>query len=78
MTSTPGPWTYQTALNHNGFEVVEVPTTPAGYIFLEADARKMAAAPELLDALQETVDSETCDCCIKARAIIAKATGEVT
>ena len=89
MTYTPGPWTYQQGAYSEGFEIVEIQTTGVGYIAHEADARKMAAAPDMLEALEAVslvvlyeACCEGCPCCemreeLRARvaAAIAKATG---
>lgn len=55
---------------------------PVAYVYTEADARLIAAAPDLLEALREMVS--VVEMAIpfdgpqqrKARAVIAKATGE--
>ena len=57
------------------------PEPYTGYGFTEADARLIAAAPELLEALElvmhRLVDRHELDeAAVKARAAIAKATGE--
>ena len=85
---TPGPWkviSEQTAREVEVFEVAEVArlrVTPdrSGDTFAiagdaYADARLIAAAPELLEALQDLCDTlGECGMTEKARAAIAKAT----
>lgn len=85
---TQGPWfthregfstVYVEARISGGMiqEVAACGPTEAGSEQQEANARLIAAAPDLLAALQEIADScypsATCN---KARAAIAKATGE--
>ena len=84
---TPGPWRIgtpppngeQTIGALNGL-MVAVATTGVEMEVTEANARLIAAAPELLEALQSVLenclDSEgLCAAHAKARAAIAKATG---
>jgi len=86
---TPGPWHVRTldcslgtidASNDNSvaqaFEV-SVDDRRAGHHERKANALLIAAAPELLEALQELVDSEYEFAAVahKARLVIAKATG---
>ena len=90
---TPGPWTVNYETDINGMEndpengcagLVDVAhvymrTVPGRH---EANARLIAAAPELLEALQEAVDRQAYregsgpNWWENARAAIAKATGE--
>lgn len=76
---TPGPWRYDYApgycgelLAANGTTLAEFVTEPS-----EANARLIAAAPDLLEALidiaEKSTDAGAIEC---ARAAIAKATGE--
>jgi hypothetical protein len=75
---TPGPWMYDHvdgvvfALQDNGERDVDVCTMPveeaetSRECVIHADARLIAAAPELLEALRETlnvVEGETCGEC---------------
>lgn len=79
MTSkhTPGPWVAHETLvlfpkNAGGFDIRNCPNP-------ESNARLIAAAPDLLDAIRAFVDHGTCfseDDMREARAAIAKATGE--
>ena len=83
---TPGPW-------HIGGRTILRPTLtifhkPFGLgdvaeVYEEANARLIAAAPELLEALKEIADTDPVDAALDpqravriARAAIAKATGE--
>lgn len=82
---TPGPWTY----THEGLEDFSLDAGDVNIIGgcgccgspsinSEADARLVAAAPDLLDAMQELMPG--CEAMgwstTKAREAIAKATGE--
>ena len=79
---TPGPWTVERdgpnrkwLINAEDFAVA---TCDGAIRHQEADARLIAAAPELLEALKWTaraLDAEH-PAAIKARAAIAKATGD--
>jgi hypothetical protein len=76
---TPGPW--EATLGASGMTAVEADngTIVASYVS-EADARLIASAPDLLEALIEVVaiaDRKT-DAFDRARAAIAKATGEAS
>ena len=84
---TPGPWRIgtpppngeQTIGTLNGL-MVAVATTGAEMEETKANARLIAAAPELLEALQSVLDNcldseGLCAAHAKARAAIAKATG---
>jgi len=85
QTHTPGPWLYAPAgkaaapeLRVVGADLAEVACTQ--HCFREqgvniANARLIAAAPELLEALQESVRSHDDDCMCQSCAAIAKATG---
>ena len=79
---TPGPWKIGTP-PHNGEQtvgtdqglMVAVATTGAG-VQTKANASLIAAAPDLLDVLEELVaEFGVCGLTEKARAAIAKATG---
>ena len=77
---TPGPWEY---LGHSWVQTADDKKTPiANFNFFaatEANARLIAAAPELLEALQDMVSdhaSLSAATLAFARAAIAKATGE--
>ena len=79
---TPGPWKIgtpppngeQTVGTDQGL-MVAVATTGAG-VQTKANASLIAAAPDLLDALEELVaEFGVCGLTEKARAAIAKATG---
>ena len=86
MKHTPGPWMVEDCpCGHLGCSDKHI--FPAGKFtqgsgFKEADARLIAAAPELLEALEdmvEVVDAEVpfpADTTARARAIIAKAKGD--
>ena len=84
---TPGPWRIgtpppngeQTVGTLNGL-MVAVATIGAEMEETKANARLIAAAPELLEALQSVLDNcldseGLCAAHAKARAAIAKATG---
>ena len=80
---TPGPWKIgtpppngeQTVGTDQGL-MVAVATTGVG-VKTKANAHLIAAAPELLDVLEELVaEFGVCGLTEKARAAIAKATGE--
>ena len=93
---TPGPWEVGVGLQifykprAKGFYLARVLNTPAGINQTTANARLIAAAPELLEALEAiatigsratTSHDTNCPCatCLltdKARSAIAKATGE--
>ena len=103
---TPGPWEFNgpfsTTGGRNGYFVqspdIDVCVIPFGVLDTEAelsakrDARLIAAAPELLEALQECITDDNAMCIVQndvaymirrlrsisnvARAAIAKATGE--
>jgi hypothetical protein len=80
---TPGPWTAKANLDvvdSNGERVARLASTRGKYEYEEINARLIAAAPELLDALQELVNGPECGgdhgaMYRNARAAIAKATG---
>lgn len=89
---TPGPW-YETGTgNHQGLIVAEKTGENIAVVYDKVNARLIAAAPELLDALQAimavfhkpdvgwTVDgeptTEKTSAWIQARAIIAKVEGK--
>ena len=84
---SPGPWTWRyfketlivNVVDGVGEEVITfMPYADKGWIS-EADARLVAAAPELLAALRDLVDSGLCVShpeCAAARALIARIEGE--
>lgn len=87
---TPGPWSLEAvedrSIKHlcpidsermSLLTVVHQDETPFAAVYNDADARLIAAAPELLEALQDlcSFDLLTQDKWDKARAAIAKATG---
>ena len=87
---TPGPWTVrderQIAPNQRGaypFYIDEGPAHRIAGVRFEADARLIAAAPDLLAALEEAVPAMTVpgydseEAIDLARDAIAKARGEV-
>jgi len=99
---TPGPWTVETTDLYGAYLILEAAQRheypadddAADAVAAEddANARLIAAAPDLLAALRELVDAcahceggryftkggrrETCDACSGARAAIRKATEE--
>ena len=91
---TPGPWVFSAIDSTEGFLVVEKarPQSLVATVCKRngcgwacpheepwANARLIAAAPDLLEALREMLDAQVCgDCalCDKARAAIAKAEGQ--
>lgn len=80
---TPGPWEYR---GHAWVQTADDKKTPIAnfnfYAATEANARLIAAAPDLLESLQELmvaadhVSGGPVTWLEKARAAIAKATGE--
>ena len=80
---TPGPWTVDhDAVSHNGAHIAfAIGHDGDDYATQCANARLVAAAPDLLAALQEILDAEEGvgetdrPHMIRARAAIAKATG---
>ena len=95
MEHTPGPWEVVEMIDYNhghkyvdGYRVQSVngdPNEPvaemSGFEKAEANANLIAAAPDLLEALEDMtawVKSVGCGCqrCIKSLAAIAKARGE--
>jgi hypothetical protein len=77
---TPGPW-FMT----EGWVMAEADKKPIAnfnfYAATEANARLIAAAPELLEALRALLAershaAQLSDACFAARAAIARATGE--
>ena len=83
MSHTPAPWTAKKEAVWNADEVMYVAAKNFDTISpsqtLEANARLIAAAPDLLDALEWLVQDEPADSAKKgviyARAVIAKARG---
>lgn len=89
---TPGPWMKSThggiskysIWSSSGQHIADTNTTKSiGFERCAANASLIAAAPDLLEALQALMDDNSAldgmywaDCCDKARAAIAKATGE--
>jgi hypothetical protein len=80
---TPGPW--QSIHLHGKHYCVAEQKNGVGLLYNEANARLMAAAPELLAALRDVVEelkhaahivNLNEDAISKANAAIAKATGE--
>lgn len=85
----PGPWAVEapkqidipiSAVGLYGERVIVARVPFGSKVDAEAHARLVAAAPDLLDALQTAVSTQPADSPIKwvlwARAAIAKATGE--
>ena len=91
---TPGPWFIEQRTDDNGATHCRITASDghgwSGNRYMsvsgcidEHDARLIAAAPELLEALQSVLDNcldseGLCAAHAKARAAIAKATGENT
>jgi len=86
---TPGPWKREAKTGRNRFRITDarghqVADTNTYNEDAEANADVIAAAPELLEALQELVDGmtdvEDSESCVlfRARAAIAKATGSTS
>ena len=83
---TPGPWMKSThggiskysIWSSSGQHIADTNTTKSiGFERCAANARLIAAAPDLLDVLEELVaEFGVCGLTEKARAAIAKATGE--
>ena len=77
---TPGPWQY--GIGNDGASIVSGDVV-IGHTFEPDDARLIAAAPDLLAALQEALHDlaglsqwdHTSACARNVRAAIAKATG---
>ena len=87
MKHTPGPWRLDEGQSSRVYLIDGKDGAVGELVFAEtrnpADARLIAAAPELLEALQELMDDDApwdgmrwADACDKARAAIAKARGE--
>lgn len=78
-THTPGPWSYDTSGVKTFMVFNEDERLVASSICNKADAVLLAAAPALLEALQDAVSTQPADSPIKwvmrARAAIAQATG---
>ena len=90
MSHTPGPWEMGELVDHDqdgaifvdGYQVAG----PAGcYVDAEADARLIAAAPDLLEVVEVVLERHElperfpaclCRICNLSRAAIAKAKGE--
>ena len=80
---TPGPWvvsyTKFSEVHAENGAVIAVCKKLTGLVNMQANARLIASAPELLEVLQDAVDrpliTEGADWWIKVRAAIAKATG---
>jgi hypothetical protein len=76
---TQGPWEYQPTGGYDyGSTVYWIPGVCGSTINKEADARLIAAAPELLEALRQLCADElhTQEKWDNARAAITKATGK--
>jgi len=90
---TPGPWTLDncpdaygnaTIRPDDGTEGGDISVQPIATVYTDANAHLIAAAPEMLEALQEALaDAETLNepyrneaVCERMRAVIAKARGE--
>lgn len=57
MKHTPGPW--KLVMNGKGEKFIDTPRclwSLGSFVFSKADARLIAAAPELLEALQQAVN----------------------
>jgi len=70
---TPGPW------DASGLTVYDTCLDGVASTHTAADARLIAAAPDLLEALEEQVAEcfdEACEMCARHEAIIAKARGQ--
>jgi len=86
---TPGPWNWHgpymaggfkvTALDHNDVTMMDIYVKAETAAEAQANARLIAAAPDLLEALRKIASCESRfpgDVVDIARAAIAKATGE--
>jgi len=80
---TPGPWEWDYSVSiKSGRELVAlIYSTPHKNTSLDANARLIAAAPELLEALQKIARMDygnpyASDCADVAREAILKATGK--
>lgn len=89
MKHTPGPWSYWNGICSPGGRVTQdetgthiaIPTVYANAQLTDANARLIAAAPELLDALKSVLDMASSGktnfgLLEYARSVIAKATGK--
>lgn len=76
---TPGPWTFEAGGHGNCGMIVGKTSVVCDFVDdpKEADARLIAAAPELLEALEELLYARTDKSEGMAIAAITKATGEV-
>lgn len=80
---TAGPWKVVPFVNHFDIQFEDDGECIAEHVYTEADARLIAAAPDLLEALRECVGQlgsfpKSVIAKDNAYAIIAKATGETT
>ena len=84
---TPGPWRAVGTKGRIPWQVEEWDRGVIADVVNEADARRIAAAPDLLEALEAVKMPDGCWCyqgyfaphqaqCLKAQAAIAKAKGE--
>lgn len=81
---TPGPWKFgkDGAIEHNNVQIYIDGADGTLIVYgqvKDADARLIAAAPDLLESLRGFIEHGTCfdaDDWAKAKAAIAKATGE--
>ena len=80
---TPGPWKIRKndAYEEYWVQLEHYTVGPASIVFSNADADLIAAAPELLEALEDAAasleDAGKHEAAKMARAAIAKATGEI-
>ena len=89
MKHTPGPWSYWNGICSPGGRVTQdetgthiaIPTVYANAQLTDANARLIAAAPELFEALKSVLDMASSGVpnfgtVVSARAAIAKSTGK--
>ena len=82
---TQGPWRYETTeATQNGLDhLINGPVDPVAWAYREENARLIAAAPRLFDALQKTLaylqlraDGESNVLWAEVAAVLTDATGE--
>ena len=72
---TPGPWSFRGCEGGWAIDFNEDQEQVVDFVYEEADARLIAAAPDLLEALECLLKADHDDVRAMARAAIAKARG---
>ena len=82
---TPRPWTHEeTERTQNGLDqVIDGPHVPVAWAYRKEDARLIASAPRMFEALQKTLgylqlrsDGESNELWAEVAAVLSEATGE--